>query len=149
MSLRRFVLVCSLLLTSPVWGSACARTLTPAEVEALGHHNYPKHAPAQVLDASVVALRTMGFEVVVAEGGTVKTAPKPIMVTASGGGGVAYAASNDMAWDLTFESAGDGTKVHAVPRMISAGTSYDGPVQADYIEKAMADLFKEIQSNLR
>jgi hypothetical protein len=149
MSIRRLALVCSLLLTGPVLSSACARTLTTAEVEALGHHNYPNHAPADVLDASVVALRTMGFEVVFADGGTVKTAPKPVMVTASGGGGVAYAASNDIAWDLTFEPAGNGTNVHAVPRMTSAGTSYDGPVNADYIEKSMADLFKEVQSNLR
>jgi hypothetical protein len=145
---KRWLAVLVLALSAVPTFVACARTLTPEQVSELGKKSYPTHAPEAVMKASVTALRTLGFEIVVAEGGQVKTAPKPVMVTASGGGGVAYAASNDIAWTLTIEPAGDGSSVHAVPRMITGGTSYDGPVDAAYMEKAVADLFKEIESNL-
>ena len=130
--------------------TGCARTLSPADVQSLARRTYPGHQRAEVVNASATALKTLGYEVVVADtsNGRVKTAPKALVVTAAGSAYAAVAVSNDLAWSLEVTESSDGVVVQATPRASSGGTSYDGPMDADYMEKAIADLFKEIESNL-
>jgi hypothetical protein len=125
-------------------------TLTPAQVQALGKREFPGHDRAAVVKASDTALRTLGYEVVVADPktGQVKTAPKPLVVTAAGSATTAIAVSNDLAWSLEITSVANGASMQATPRASSGGQSYDGPMDQAYMEKAFADLFKEIESNL-
>ncbi|HEY3495141.1 MAG TPA: hypothetical protein VGK73_10665 [Polyangiaceae bacterium] len=130
--------------------AGCGRTITAAEVQTLGKRPFPGRTRAEVVKASVIALRTLGYEVIVSDEATgqVKTAPKQMVVTASGSANTAVAVSNDLAWMLEVSEAPDGVVVQATPRATSGGQSYDGPYNADYMEKVIADLFKEIQSNL-
>lgn len=102
------------------------------------------------MKASDTALRTLGYQVVVADvnTGQVKTAPKPLVVTAAGTGASAVAVSNDLAWSLEITPAAAGVVMQATPRASSGGQSYDGPFDQAYMEKAFKDLFNEIDSNL-
>ena len=79
---------------------ACMRTITPDEIAQRGTKPYPGKSPAQVMKASVVALKTLGFDVVAADGGKVKTAPKTIQVTAVGGAYSASSYEDALAWTL-------------------------------------------------
>ena len=128
----------------------CGRTLSPAELQSLGKHVFPGRKRREVVQAATVALKTLGYEVVVSDAtsGQVKTAPKPLVVTAVGTGTSAVAVSNELAWSLEVSNASEGAVVQATPRAISGGQSYDGPFDADYMEKSFADLWKEIESNL-
>jgi hypothetical protein len=149
--IRRLFLFGSVGLAGAAVLAGCARTITPDQVKALGRRSYAGRSRPEVVKASVVALKTLGFEVVVedAESGVVKTAPKPLVATASGTATTAVAVTNDLAWMIEVTAAGDGVDVQATPRASSGGQSYDGPYDADYMEKAILDLFKEIESNLK
>jgi len=129
----------------------CARTITAAQVNALGKRTYAGQTREALVKASAVALKTLGYEVVVedAESGVIKTAPKPLVATASGTATTAIAVTNDLAWMIEVTGTSDGVAVQATPRASSGGQSYDGPFDADYMEKAIIDLFKEIESNLK
>jgi hypothetical protein len=129
----------------------CGRTITADQVKALGKRAYAGRSRDELVEASSIALKTLGYEVVVAdkESGMVKTAPKPLVATASGNANTAVAVTNDLAWMIEVTAEGDGVAVQATPRASSGGQSYDGPYNADYMEKAIVDLFKEIESNLK
>ena len=150
---RRLLLVFGsiALLTGGTFLSGCGRTITPDQVKALAKRSYAGRKRDELVKASVIALKTLGFQVVVedAESGVVKTAPKPLVATASGSASTAIAVTNDLAWTIEVTPAGEGVDVQATPRASSGGPSYDGPYDADYMEKAVADLFKEIESNLK
>jgi hypothetical protein len=130
--------------------AGCGRTITPDQVKALAKRSYPGRDRGELVKASVTALKTLGFEVVVedAESGIVKTAPKPLVATASGTATTAIAVTNDLAWTIEVATASEGVDVQAIPRASSGGQSYDGPYDADYMEKVIVDLFLEIESNL-
>jgi len=139
------------LLTGGTLLGGCARTITPDQVKALAKRSYAGRNREELMKASVTALKTLGFEVVVedAESGIVKTAPKPLVATASGTATSAIAVTNDLAWTIEVAKAGEGVDVEATPRASSGGASYDGPYDAEYMEKSISDLFKEIESNLK
>jgi hypothetical protein len=129
--------------------SACMRTITPAEIEQRGTKPYPGKGPAQVMKASVVALETLGFKVVVAEGGKVKTAPKTIQVSAVGGAYSATAIEDALSWTLDIDAASDGTVIHAHPRSYRNGQPLDERnLGYNYMSHAFDDLFREIDDNL-
>lgn len=131
--------------------AGCGRTITPDQVKALAKRSYAGRKRDELVKASVTALKTLGFEVVVedTETGTVKTAPKALVATASGTATTAIAVTNDLAWTIEVTNAGDGVDVQATPRASQGGQTYDGPYDADYMERVVADLFKEIESNLK
>jgi hypothetical protein len=131
--------------------AGCARTITAEQVKALGKRSYAGRSRADLVSASAIALKTLGYTVVVAdaESGMVKTAPKPLVATASGTATSAVAVTNDLAWMIEVTAEGDGVAVQATPRASSGGQAYEGPFVADYMEKAIVDLFKEIESNLK
>jgi hypothetical protein len=128
---------------------ACMRTITPDEIEQRGTKPYPGKSPAQVMKASVVALKTLGFDVVVADGGKVKTAPKTIQVTAVGGAYSASSYEDALAWTLDVDAASDGSVIHAHPRSYRNGQPLDERnLSYNYMSHAFSDLFKEIDGNL-
>jgi hypothetical protein len=131
--------------------AGCGRTITPDQLKAISKRSYPGRTSDDLRKASVTALKTLGFDVVVddAESGVIKTAPKPLVATASGTATSAIAVTNDLAWTIEVTKAGEGVDVQATPRASQGGQTYDGPYDADYMERAVADLFKEIESNLK
>jgi hypothetical protein len=131
--------------------AGCGRTITPDQLKALAKRSYAGRKRDELMKASVTALKTLGYEVVVedAETGVVKTAPKPLVAMASGNATSAVAVTNDLAWTIEVTEAAESANVQATPRASQGGQSYDGPYDADYMERAVADLFKEIESNLK
>jgi hypothetical protein len=131
--------------------AGCARPLTAADIEEHGTKPFPGRSPAQVVRASTVALRTLGYEVVVADAasGRIKTAPKLMQVYAVGSRYSATTVANALAWTIDITPARGGAVVHAHPRAYANGALQDdGVMNAEYMEKAFADLFREIESNL-
>ena len=131
--------------------AGCGRTITPDQLKALAKRSYPGRKRDELVTASVTALKTLGYDVVVAdvETGVVKTAPKPLVAMASGTATTAVAVTNDLAWTIEVTATGGGADVQATPRASQGGQTYDGPYDADYMERAVADLFKEIESTLK
>jgi hypothetical protein len=131
--------------------TGCARTITPAEIDRNGTKTFHGREAGQVVRATVAALRTLGYEVVVADvaGGKVKTAPKLVTVHAVGNQYHATAMADSLAWSIDFVKATDGTVVRLHPRMYRNGQPIDETmINADPMNKAFADLFKEIDENL-
>jgi hypothetical protein len=131
--------------------AACMRTITPDEIEQHGTKPYPGKSQAQVMKASVVALKTLGFEVVVADAasGKVKTAPKTIQVSAVGGAYSATAIEDALSWTLDVDAASNGSVIHAHPRSYRNGQPLDERnLGYNYMNRAFTDLFKEIDDNL-
>lgn len=132
--------------------AACGRPVTPAELAAYQEHSYAGHSRDEVFKAAVVALKTLGYDVVSvdAASGRVKTAPKVVAVHAARTSAyTAVAASESVAWTLDVASAVGGARVHAVPRLYSAGRSVDAAhMNHAYAEGAFATLYAEIDSNL-
>src|SRR5687768_11137187 len=88
-----------------VSGCVMAPRVTPADLERNGTKVYPGQDPGRLVKASALALRTLGYEVVLedAASGRVKTAPKVVQVVAVGTGTsirTAHAYANEIAWSL-------------------------------------------------
>ena len=148
--MRRFVLL--FLAALVLLAAACARTITPAEIERKGTKPYPKQGRAQLVQATSVALKTLGFDVTVSDpnAGKVKTAPKTIQVTAVGSRYSATAYSDSLAWviDVTPDSSG-GSVLRARPRAYRNGVPLDETnLTASYMDRAFRDLFREIEDNI-
>jgi hypothetical protein len=129
----------------------CPRAITPAEIDRNGTKTYYGRDAGQVVHATVSALKTLGYEVVVADvaGGKVKTAPKLVQVTAVGNAYSATALQDSLAWSIEFVKASDGTVVRLHPRFFRNGQPIDeSMINADPMNKAFADLFREIDDNL-
>lgn len=144
--LRGFLVLCALAMCI-----GCARSLTAADIQEHGTRRFAGHAQREVTGASIAALRTLGFDVAVADqnGGHVKSAPKLLQVYAVGGPYSATALRDELAWSIDVSSAPDGVLVYARPRAFRNGQAMDdSEMNADYMERAFADLFREIESNL-
>jgi hypothetical protein len=131
--------------------TGCARPLTEADIEEHGTKSFPGRSPAQVVRASTIALKTLGYEVVVADAasGRIKTAPKLMQVYAVGSHYSATAVANSLAWTIDITAGRGGAVAHAHPRAYANGALQDDSMMnAEYMEKAFADLFREIESNL-
>lgn len=132
--------------------AGCApRTITPAEIERNGTKTYYGRDAGQVTRATVTALQTLGYEVVVADvaGGKVKTSPKVVAVHAIGNKYSATALQDSLAWTIDLVKASDGTVVSLHPRFFRNGQPVDeSQISADPMNKAFADLFREIDDNL-
>ena len=129
----------------------CPRAITPAEIDRNGTKTFYGRSPGQVANATIAALRTLGYEVTVADvsGGKLKTAPKLVVVHAVGNSYGATAYRDELAWSIELVKASDGTVVRLTPRFFRNGQPLDNSmVSADPLNKAFADLFREIDSNL-
>lgn len=145
-----FTVVVAVASATPLSGCYVGPTMTPAEVKAAGTRSLPGHHKAEVVKATSLALRSLGYQVIAEDGnaGRVKTAPKPMVIHAVGGGGYATAVTSEIAWDVEIEGEAGGARVRAMPRAISAGQIYEGNWDAAYATKAIDNVYSEIQANL-
>jgi hypothetical protein len=141
----------ALVVVAALLATACAPALTPADIEQYGTRTYPGTSRAQVFRGSVAALRTLGYDTaVVDEGaGRIKSAPKLLVVHASGTRYSARATGSSLAWDIDVVAAGAGTVVRARPRGYEGGQSVPASrMNGEYIKRTYETLFAEIESNL-
>lgn len=132
--------------------AGCGRAVTPAELEAYEQHAYTGQARGTVFKATVTALRSLGYEVVLADAaaGRVKTAPKVVVVHAARTSSTtAIAAGDSVAWTIDVGGDAHGAHVHAEPRLYRAGEAVPSErLNHDYAEKMFSTLYSEIASNL-
>ena len=131
---------------------ACApRSITPAEIDHNGTKTFYGRDAGSVGRASVAALRTLGFDVVVTDmvAGKIKTAPKVVAVHAVGNQYAATALQDSLAWTVELVRASDGTVVRLHPRFFRNGQPIDNSqIAAAPMNRAFVDLFREIDENL-
>jgi hypothetical protein len=129
---------------------AC-RTVTPAELHDWGTRTYAGTTKAAAFKASFDAVRTLGYDVATADAGAgqIRTAPKVVVVTASGNQYGATAVANSLAWDIDVTQGSQGIDVHATPRGYSAGQSIPPTrMSASYAKQAFETLFGEIERDM-
>ena len=149
MSLRSLFFLLVLGLAVPLV-SGC-RPITPAELQEWGTRTYAGTSVGAAYKATLTAVRSQGYDIASADGGSgqIKTAPKVMVVVVSGGQYSAAAASNSIAWDFDVKSSPQGVTIHATPRGYSAGQSVPtSQMSASYMKKAFATIFDEIERNL-
>ncbi len=125
--------------------------MTLEEMKEAGTHPYPDHGRAQIFHATVTALRTLGYQVVVADSGNgkIKTAPKLVTAVAHGNAYSAVATENSVAWNVHIVPSSKGAVLHAEPRGYSGGQAVDPTrMNASYMERLFATLYQEIDNNL-
>jgi hypothetical protein len=125
--------------------------LTPAELDRNENHSYPGRSRAQVYRATATALRSLGYEITLADDGAgrIKTAPKLITATAHGSGSGAVATENSVAWNIDVTSASGGAALRAEPRGYSGGQVVPpNQINGMYLKKLFATLYGEIDSDL-
>lgn len=147
---RAFFLVC-LVLGGAIAQTACAPPLTAANVEEWGTRSYAGATRRIAFRATVGALKSLGYETaIVDEGvGRIKTAPKLLVVHASGSRYGARATGSSLAWDVDVTVAGGAAIIRARPRGDEGGQGV--PIErmnAEYVKRMYDALFTEIESNL-
>jgi hypothetical protein len=141
--------VAGLVLFAVLFAAGC--TVTPAQLATFETHDYAGRSQRQVYGAVVTSLKSLGYEVVLADKSAfrVKTAPKEVMVHASGGYGTATATSDSVAWTIDVTSTASGASLHAEPRLYSAGQSIEAlRLNASFADRLFNTLYGEIDSNL-
>jgi hypothetical protein len=131
--------------------AACMRSMPPAEVEQKGTKEYAGQGGSKVMQATSVALKTLGYDVTLTDAGRgrVKTAPKLIQVTAVGSSYSATAISDSLAWTIDVSASSNGSVVHARPQAFRNGLPLDlSNVNAAYLDRSFDALFHEIEDNL-
>jgi hypothetical protein len=125
--------------------------LSPADLARNENHAYPGRSKAQVFHATVTALRSLGYEVIVNEPGTglIKTAPKVMAAVAYGNAYGAVATENSVGWTIGVTPITGGVGLHADPRGYSGGQAVAADqMNGEYLERLFATLFAEIDTNL-
>jgi hypothetical protein len=132
--------------------AGCGRTVSPAELRAFEARSYHGHPKAKVYNATIVALKSQGYEIVAtdAAAGRIKTGPKLVVVHAARTSSSSAIASGDsVAWTIDVASSSDGTELHAEPRLYSAGQSVETTrLNYDYAQRLFSTLYREIEDNL-
>ena len=129
---------------------AC-RPVTAAELQDWGTRTYAGTTKAAAFKASFSAVRALGYDVasVDAGAGQVRTAPKLVVVTASGSQYSAQAVEQSLAWDIDVTQGSQGIVVHATPRGYSAGQAIPATrLSASYAKQAFETLFGEIERDM-
>jgi hypothetical protein len=132
--------------------TACGRTVTPAELQAYEDHSYDGQSKADVFRATIIALKSLGYEIVDADAarGHIKTAPKLMVVQAARTSSTtAMAVGSSVAWTIDVSPSSGGAALHALPRLYRAGESVDpNRLNADFADRTFSTLYAEIESNL-
>ncbi len=123
---------------------------TPADLERLGSRTYPNRGRDEVVQASVTALKVLGYEIVTTDP-RIRTAPKPVATTAQGsyvaGSSRARSFTESVAWDIDVSAQGAGSALRATPRASVNGTPME-QVYVEWAERTFAELMKEIDASL-
>jgi hypothetical protein len=123
------------------------RMLTASELAQRGTRVYSTDATT-AMRAATVALQSLGFEITISDSasGTIKTAPRDIMMAASGG--ALY--RDELAWTLTISSHASGIQVVATPQVYTNGTKLElTQVPADAIEPKFTTLWNELDADMK
>ena len=150
MSRRSLAFALALSLAAPAL-AGCPRTITPAEVEQYGTRAYKGPNKAQTVVATSLALRTLGYEVVLADadGGVIKTAPKVVQVHAVGSKYSSSSIEDALAWTVTITTTPNGSLVRAEPRPYRNGQPLEKTQLIEStMHRAFDALFAEIESDL-
>ena len=150
-SRRITVIACLSLLLVTYALVGCVIPLSPADLERDENHFYPGRSKAQLYKATLTALQTTGFQVVVNDqgGGKLKTAPKVITATAYGNSYGAVATENAIAWSIDVMPAAGGAALRAEPRAYSGGQLIPpSSVNGDYLERLFGTLYGAVDENL-
>ncbi len=142
----RLVLACAVT-TIP----GCVMALSPADLARAENHAYPGRTKAQVYGATVTALRSLGYEIVVADAGAglIKTSPKLVTATAQANSYGAVATENSVAWTIGVTPIPGGVGLHADPRGYSGGQTVPADqISGYYLQRLFDTLYTEIDSNL-
>ena len=135
-----------------IGATAGCRIVTPQELVNFETHAYPGRSQADVFAASVTALKSIGYEVVLADKSAyrIKTAPKTVMVHAAAtSSSTAMATSDTVAWNIDVLGASDGASMHAEPRLYRGGASVDSStLNYDFADNMFRTLYGEIDSDL-
>jgi hypothetical protein len=154
LTLRRSIARFSLLLVcvlGALISAGCGMPMSPADLARNENHAYPGRSKAQVFHATVTALRSLGYEVIVNEPGTglIKTAPKVMTAVAYGNAYGAVATENSIGWTIGVTPITGGVGLHADPRGYSGGQAVAADqMNGDYLERLFGTLFAEIDTNL-
>lgn len=135
--------------------AACARPITPSELYTFGSRRYAGRSTEELVAASSVALKTLGYRVIVADAttGRVKTAPKTIVVQAADGEPTTTTNAS-MTWTLEVTPAREGAngiEIHAMPQTNVGGRELPvaGNATVDYMQTQFSELWKEIDDSLQ
>lgn len=127
--------------------AACAIGVTPlskADLDKRSTRSFPAVTVAKAVEASRVALATLGYSVTLTNPslGLVKTGPR-IMYSRD-------AQRDELAWTLHVEAVGAGVLVRAVPRAFRNGTEMTGENVwvAEIIDPKFNDLWRELGSTI-
>ena len=126
--------------------------LTPAQLADLGAHRYPGVTREHATEACAAALATLGYNVTVREPATgiIKTAPRTIATTATGGRYSASVTDDGLAWTVAVEPSGSDVVVHVTPRGYRNGSEVHAENMwvAEVMNDKFKDLWTEVDSNL-
>jgi hypothetical protein len=143
--------LCAIAALFAVLLSAC-RIVTPQELVNFETHVYPGRSQAEVFAATVTALKSIGYEVVMVDKAAfrIKTAPKVVMVHAAATSSSTAVATNDtVAWNIDVLSASDGASMHAEPRLYRGSASVEpSTLNYDFADNLFRTLYAEIDSDL-
>ncbi len=130
---------------------ACGLPLSPADLARDENHYIPARSRAQVYRATVTALRTLGYQIVVSDeaSGKIKTAPKVVTATAYGNGYGAVATENAIGWIIDVTVVQGGALVHAEPRGYTGGqVVLASNMNGQYLEGLFGTLYQEIDTDV-
>jgi hypothetical protein len=126
--------------------------MTPAELDQRGTRVYSAD-PATGVRAATIALRTLGFEITAVDpaSGTIKTAPRDIMNSATmTGGGAATSQRDELSWVLVVTPQGNSIQVKATPHGFINGNEVPSTqFPAESIEPKFAALWNELDQDIK
>ncbi|MGQ0508823.1 MAG: hypothetical protein ACT4TC_26275 [Myxococcaceae bacterium] len=140
--------------------------LKPADLEARGTRTFSNVTSEKAVEASAVALSTLGYQVTQKskEAGVVKTAPQDILVTQKtettvdrtplantvrGATSSSTQTRDGLAWTLRISGAGDGVKIVALPRAYRNGSELvEDAFVAEVMDPRFNALWREIEGSM-
>jgi hypothetical protein len=131
--------------------AGCGRVMTPAELATHERHGFTGRTKEQVFRAAAAALRGEGYEIIAADAvaGRLRTAPRIIGAHAVGSRYSAVATSTSFAWTVDVWPDTGGAVLRAEPRGYNGAQRVDAAeMNAEWLEKAFRQLYREIDDNL-
>jgi hypothetical protein len=148
---RRLVSRAAALLVLLALTTRCGFPLSAADLARYENHPYLGYTKAQVFQATVTALKSMGFEIIANDpgNGLIKTSPKVLGAVAYGNQYSAVAVENALGWTIGIQPIPGGIGLHADPRGYSGGTGIPAQnMSGEFLSRQFDSLYAEIEANL-
>ncbi len=118
---------------------------SPADLQRLGSRYYGGYSREAGLHAAVTALRILGYEIVTTDP-RIRTAPKPLSVTAVGNRYSAHTVMESVAWEIDVQEGGGRVVFNATWHLYFNGTESQN-FYLEMAEGAYNQLYSEIERN--